>query len=431
MSPVADKGVSVVIDQNKFLAVGATVVDAIITVEATADLVATAPPQERVEVLVIDSSGSMASGGRFEGARDAVYAALDVLTDGTRFAIIEGTDTARVAYPTEGASEILSRRTRDAARKALQKMRAGGGTAIGTWLGLTRIIAQQHPDAMVHAVLLTDGKDEHETAEQLAEEIRAAQGLFTCDCRGIGTDWRVDELRSIASALNGTIDAVEHPHQLAEFFTDVMKASMAKAIPELTLRVWTPADARIRFIKQVAPTIENFTDRRVDRTAQEGEYALGPWGVEDRDYHIQLELKPPADLEREKRAAKITVFADDQPLGDGQILAVWTDDTERSARISKGVAHYTGQAELAQAVQEGLEARERGDITTATAKLQRAVELADESGNGETAKLLRKVVDVDPHTGTVRLRSTVAPIDEMKLNARSTKTARIRKTQEP
>ena len=58
------------------------------------------------------------------------------------------------------------------------------------------------------------------------------------------------------------------------------------------------------------------------------------------------------------------------------------------------MAHYTGQAELADAIQEGLEARKQGDEETATAKLGRAVRWPHQSGNEETAKLLAKVVDV-------------------------------------
>jgi von Willebrand factor type A C-terminal domain len=91
------------------------------------------------------------------------------------------------------------------------------------------------------------------------------------------------------------------------------------------------------------------------------------------------------------------------------------------------VAHYTGQAELAQAVQEGLSARKSGDVKTATAKLARAMELAVKSGNTGTAKLLTGVVEVDKKTGTVALRREVAAADEMALDARSTRTARVRK----
>jgi hypothetical protein len=116
-----------------------------------------------------------------------------------------------------------------------------------------------------------------------------------------------------------------------------------------------------------------------------------------------------------------------QILGQGQIKATWTDDDALSAKISREVAHYTGQAELAQAIQDGLEARKRGDVATAESELSRAVALANRSGNADTAGLLAKVVDFDPATGVARLRAKIADADEMKLDTQSTKTVRVKK----
>jgi von Willebrand factor type A C-terminal domain len=112
----------------------------------------------------------------------------------------------------------------------------------------------------------------------------------------------------------------------------------------------------------------------------------------------------------------------------GLVRAEWTDDEALSTKINPRVAHYTGQAELAVAIQEGLEARRQGDDETATEKLGRAVALAHKSGNESTAKLLAKVVDViDVETGTVRLKKQVEDADEMALDTRSTKTVRAKK----
>jgi von Willebrand factor type A C-terminal domain len=83
---------------------------------------------------------------------------------------------------------------------------------------------------------------------------------------------------------------------------------------------------------------------------------------------------------------------------------------------------------LAGPIQDGLEARKQGDEETATAKLGRAVALAHQSGNEETAKLLAKVVNVvDAETGKVRLRKQIEDADEMALDTRSTKAVRARK----
>lgn len=115
-------------------------------------------------------------------------------------------------------------------------------------------------------------------------------------------------------------------------------------------------------------------------------------------------------------------------LATGNVLALWTDDEVQSTRINPRVAHYTGQTELDSAIQEGLQARKDGDLDTATARLGRAVVLADEVGNEAITTLLRKMVDVvDLATGTVRLKKNVDKADEMSLDTTSSKTVRTRK----
>ncbi|MET0899912.1 MAG: VWA domain-containing protein [Mycobacterium sp.] len=430
MSSAEQHGISVDVDHNPYLAEGTGSVDAIVSISAGEGAAVTpAGPSapQRVEAIIIDCSTSMlAPAGKFDAAKRATVAAINELVDGTYFTIVAGSDKARTVFPANGGTQQADASARKAAARAVDGLRPNGGTALGVWLAHVRGIVAQHPGALTHAILLTDGKDEHETPEQLGHEIGLSEGVFTCDCRGVGTDWVVDELRAISSALLGTVDIVADPADLAEDFAEMMRTSMGKTIPDLTLRLWIPVGARVEFVKQVAPTVEDLTHRRVDTGPQTGEYPLGSWGTEDRDYHIQVEVEPAA-AGREKLAARVSVVAGDQPLGEGLVKAMWTADTALSARISRRVAHYTGQAELAQAVQEGLSARKSGDVATATARLQRAMELAVESGNDGTAKLLEGVIDVDKGSGTARLRREVAAADEMALDARSTKTARVRK----
>jgi hypothetical protein len=99
-----------------------------------------------------------------------------------------------------------------------------------------------------------------------------------------------------------------------------------------------------------------------------------------------------------------------------------------TTRINPAVAHYTGQAELAAAIQEGLAAKASGDEATATTKLGRAAQLAAETGDEEATNKLRRVVDIeDPATGTVKLKRDVSKLDEMALDTSSTKTTRVRR----
>ena len=418
--------VAVDVDHNPYLAEGAGTVDAIVSIAVGSEAMAD-QPLERLEAIIIDCSTSMLSPPqKFDEAKRATKAAVKEIVDGTVFTIVAGTEKAAAIYPADGRPAQATDETRAAAARAIDALTPNGGTAMGTWLAHVRHLAAQHPDALTHAILLTDGKDEHESAEQLGEEIGLSEGEFTCDCRGVGTNWEVEELRAISSALLGSVDIVAEPADLADDFAAMMRASMSKSIPDLTLRLWIPSGARVVFVKQVAPTVEDLTHRRVEAGNQIGEYPLGAWGAEERDYHVQIEVEPAA-AGREKLAARVSVVAGDEILGQGLVKAMWTTDTALSARISRRVAHYTGQAELAQAVQDGLTARKNGDIATATAKLHRAMELAVESGNDGTAKLLQGVIEVDEHTGTARLRAGIAAADEMALDARSTRTARVRK----
>ena len=429
-------GFTVQIDQNPYLPVGGRDVSAVVTV--TADAVGdAAPTQDRAdgsaEIIIVDCSGSMDfPPEKILAARAATSAVVDVIKDGARFAIVAGTNTAWPVYPTDGTLAIADAGTRADAKRALTGLRPNGGTAIGQWLRLAYRIFQTYPATLRHAILLTDGKNQHETPRELAAAVALCEGSFRCDCRGVGTDWVVDELRKISTALLGTVDIVPDPAGLAADFEEMMIGAMSKQLPDVMLRVWTPQTAVAKFVKQVAPAIEDLTGRRSQTSPQVGEYPTGAWAPgESRDYHVGVQVNV-AGVGQEMLAARVSLVANSpsgqQVLGQGLIRATWTEDEALSTRINPGVAHYTGQAELAAAIQDGLEASKRGDEEYATAQLGRAVALAHAAGNEDTAKLLAKVVDVvDEATGTVRLKKKVSAADEMALDTRSAKTVRVKK----
>ncbi|MEU5885837.1 VWA domain-containing protein [Streptomyces sp. NPDC047461] len=431
--------------QNEYLPEGAREVNGIVTVTATGGGTigsAVAAPHlftpgqgpDAAVAIMVDCSGSMDyPPTKMRNARDATAAAIDTLRDGVHFAVIDGTHVAREVYPGGGRLAVADSTTRDQAKQALRKLSAGGGTAIGTWLRLADRLLSSADVTIRHGILLTDGRNEHESAQDLKASLDACAGRFTCDARGVGTDWEVSEVTGIASALLGTADIVADPAALAADFTQMMETAMGKEVADVSLRVWTPVGTTIKFVKQVAPTVVELTDRRTEAGPRAGDYPTGSWGDESRDYHLCVEV-PAAALGQEMLAARVSLVVP-QPDGSAQNLgaqglvrAVWTDDMVASTSINPQVAHYTGQAELAQAIQQGLDLRKAGDMDGATAKLGRAVQLASASGNADTAKLLAKVVDVvDAATGTVRLKAKVAEADEMTLETRSTKTVRVKK----
>ncbi|HET7474939.1 MAG TPA: VWA domain-containing protein [Dermatophilaceae bacterium] len=420
--------------QNEFLPDGGTDVHAIVTVTCTdAGSVGGGAAGDAAELIIIDTSGSMGpqfGEDKISAAKRGAAAALDQVNDGVWFAVIAGNHLAQLAFPNTGRLALarMDASTRAASKQAVQSLRADGGTAMGTWLRLAVQLFDTQPGlARRHAILLTDGENQHETPQQLTENIEYARGRFEADCRGVGADWQVAELRRISDALMGTIDVIPSADQLAGAFERLMRASMGRGVAAATLRVWAPQGAQVLFVRQVAPTVEDMTSRRQEVNALTGGYPTGSWGNESRDFHVAIRL-PAKAIGQEQLAARVQLAIGEEVRAQGLVKAQWSGDDTLTARINPEVAHYTGQTELAAAIQDGLAAKAAGDEEAATAKLGRAVQLAAQTGNEEATTRLKKVVEIeDPEAGTVRLKRGVDKLDEMALDTASTKTTRVKK----
>src|SRR5215207_7027508 len=421
---------SATVYQNEFLPDGGTDVNAIVTITCSgAGSAGKTGAGDAGEIIIVDTSGSMGR-SKLEAAKTAASAAIDQILDGTWFAVVAGTHQAYLAYPPVRTGTGMVRmepRARFEAHQAISLFRSDGGTAMGTWLTLAGRLFDSVPMlAQRHAILLTDGENHNETPDQLTNAIQGVTGKFQCDCRGVGVDWQVAEVRRIAQTLLGTVDIIPEPDQMSQVFAELMQQSMSRGVADAQLRVWAPQGAQVLFVRQVSPTVEDLTSRRVEINPLSGGYPTGSWGDESRDYHVCVRLAAKA-IGQEQLAARVQFAVGDQVVAQGLVKAKWSDDEGLTTRINPEVAHYTGQTELAEAIQEGLAAKAAGDDETATKKLGRAVQLAEQTGNEEATTRLRKVVDIeDSETGTVRLKRAVDKVDEMALDTASTKTTRIK-----
>lgn len=445
------------VHQNEYLPRGWPAVHAIVTVGSRgteADEGRRDGP-EAVEVIMLDCSSSMGSpASKIETAVSATRKAIDRLRDGTWFAIVAGTSYARMVYPEPKSREAAttpvlaeaSWATRAQAKAAVGKLRPNGGTRISTWLALSRQLFETRPGAIHHAILLADGKNEHEEGSALAAELERCAGKFLCDCRGVGTAWDRAELQGISDTLLGTTDIIPDPSQMTAEFEHIIKGAMRKRVGSVLLSVLSPVGGEVKFLRQVSPELLDLSDRvswqqpvgaggawesvsAIDPTRPlVSVYPVGAWGDdEEREYHVCVSVVPQdVGVENEVRAARVSLVSEGKDVCAVPVRAVWTDDEEQATRINRVVAHYTGQEELARSIEEGLEARRAGDYRTATVKLGRAAELAYRTGNEGTTRLLQQVVEIeDPATGTVRLRSAVSKEDEMILDTRSRRTVRL------
>ena len=413
--------------QNEYLADGATDVHAVVSVSCVGAGQA-GVAGDAAEIIIIDTSGSMdMPPTKIAAARRAAAVAVGEIVDGAWFAVVSGHSVAQMVYPSHAGMAKMSSVTRGEALSAVQRLRSGGATAIGSWINAAGELFAQVDAAQRHAILLTDGKIEGEPANALPQALAAARGRFQCDCRGIGEDWVVDQLRAIATELMGTVDIVADPEDLEADFEAMMRTSMSRGVPDARLRIWTPQGSEVVFVRQVAPTVDDLTSRGVQASPLVREFPTGAWADESRDYHLAVRV-PVAPVGNERLAARVELVVNDEVRAKSLVKAIWTMDTDLTTRIDPAVAHYTGQVKLADTIQKGLAAKAAGDDRTATVLLGEAAKLAHDSGNESTTRLLEKVVDVvDADTGTVRLKRHVDKADEMTLDTRSTKTTRIRR----
>jgi hypothetical protein len=426
------------VHQNLYLAAGSSDVQALITIDAT--VVEEPVPAVRpkaAEVIILDESASMGSPQlKIRCALDAAAAAIDELRDGVLFAVVAGSHEARMVFPRSPGMVSADERTRQHAKAALASVEPAGGTAIGSWLELARSLLEAHPDAIRHAILLTDGRDEHESADDLAVAVAGCAGLFTCDCRGIGDDWSAPELRRVSRGLLGSLDKIAEPTAMAADFADMMAASMRKEVAEVGLAVWTPVGASVTLVKQAAPDPVDLTDRRLPGPSEQvGTYPTGSWGTEQRDFHLAVQV-PAGAVSSERLACRVQLvrllpdgsqqpleqtFVRTRPGGDREshpqalVSAIWSDDPRRNVGPHPRVLLSHDQQAVEEAVDVALAAFESGNHPRAEDWLDAAHAIAQRAG---MQALMARIDEMrDPVTGTYH----ITPPDMIDIGVESSK----------
>ncbi|MGH3402844.1 MAG: VWA domain-containing protein [Streptosporangiaceae bacterium] len=204
---------SIEIFQNEYLPDGGQDVNAIVTV--TSGEAVAVSDTSAAEIIIVDCSGSMSSPQtKISEARAATAAAIDAIRDGVAFAVIAGTNDARPVFPTGRSLVVASGQTREDAKKAVARLRPGGGTAIGKWL-------------------------------------RLAHQMFTT--------------HRISTALLGTVDIVPDPSGLAADFAAIMASAMGKQVADVAVDA---ATGTVRLKKKVDDADEMALDTRSTKTVR-------------------------------------------------------------------------------------------------------------------------------------------------------------------
>lgn len=406
---------------NPHLAPGTRRLDAILTVTAEGEGGAAG---RRAVGIVLDNSSSMNMMGKIEAARHAARRCIDLLPSDALFTVVTFGTASRVVVPLCEATDA----NRAAAHRAVQNIAANGATFMSKGLVALKREFDRAPDAIPYGWFLTDGQNDPDDRDALGRSIELCRGRLGIDCRGVGTDWEPADLRRIASALLGTADAVPEPAGLEADFRACVTRALAKATGRVSLRLWQPASSRLVSLHQMNPDDIDITGLARPADARATLFNLGAWGREARDYHAVFEVGD-GGLGDDMLVCRPTILWDgdggEQKAAGTPIVATWSENAGLTARLNPEVAHYTGQAEIAASIRDGLEARDRGDVESATRLLGKAARIAAASGNDDVTRRLNKVVDVvDATAGTVRLKRGAGKAEALELEMGGTRTVR-------
>ncbi|WP_030811943.1 VWA domain-containing protein [Streptomyces sp. NRRL F-2799] len=400
--------------------------DALITVTAHSPA-GPVPQVQSAHVLIMDRSLSM-SRHKLDEAKRAMCAAIDTLRDGTLLGIVAGNHRAEVIFPPSGGLAVVDARSREDAKLRVVGQLPEGGTAIGQWLARARDLfaSMESPGTVRHAVLYTDGKDEHETPEQLGEVLASCADRFICHARGLGDDWHHDELLRITQALHGTAEAVVTIADLTEDFTRLMREAQRVVVPRLYLGLRLNSRFRLAFVRQTRPVEADLTGRQLEDG--ETHVPLGSWPAESRQYQVSLRFEPDSlTVDELLRAARVTLHAEfpdgtRRPCSESAAMVV-----RRRATPGFGIARspdltrVENERELGMAMRACADARLRGDLDRADRELRLATGLAESLGDTARLRLLRAVATTGPD-GRPRLRRDASRGQMLRIGVDSTKT---------
>lgn len=197
--------------------------------------------------VVIDTSGSMAQGGKLDLVKSGLVAMLDALDADDRLTIVTYANTATVLVDAVPVTD------RNALAQQIGAIQASGGTNLweGLELGYQHAAAGAGDGRHTHVMLLTDGLasvgiDDPET---IIEKSRAFNETgLTLTTIGVGTKLDFPTLHTLASQSGGSFYHLTEGEQLGAVFTDELVWLLTPIADDLEVTFELPAGASVEAV---------------------------------------------------------------------------------------------------------------------------------------------------------------------------------------
>lgn len=340
--------------------------------------------------LVLDQSGSM-SGAPIKTVRAAAKKIVDSLSAQDRISIVSFDHQAQLIVPNQPALDPT------AIKQAIERIRAGGGTAIdeGLKLGIEEIVKGK-AGTVSQIFLLTDGENEHGDNDRCLKLAQFAAGhSFTVSTLGFGDHWNQDVLEQLADAGNGSLAYIQNPdaaiQEFSRLFSRVQSVSLTNAYLVLTLQ----PQARLAELKPIAQVLPEAIELDVRREGEQAIVRLGdlmnntPRVILANLYISQLPVGTHA-------IASAEVQYDDPTLGSSlstdKVIVDVTAQTDYQSQPDPQVQQYILALAKYRQTQIAETKLQAGDRTGAITMLQTATQTAIQMGDQNAATVLQENV---------------------------------------
>ena len=295
--------------QNEYLPEGSTEVHAVVSVTcADAGAAGRTGQGEAAEMILIDTSGSMdMPSAKIVAAREPPRWPWTRSPTGRCSPWSRGTPGTQMHLPVPAEARRMDPTSRaEAQRPGRSRSAPSGATTIGAWINSIRELFQGASASQSHAILLTDGKQEGSRRPSSIGLSRRPRACSSATAVAWATTGRSTNSDASRPRCWGRSTSSPNPTDMEADFEQIIRDRWAGGWPKRSCASGRPRAREILFVRQVAPTLEDLSDRAVPVTNLIREYPTGAWGDESRDYHVAVRV-PAAPVGSERLAARVEV----------------------------------------------------------------------------------------------------------------------------
>jgi Ca-activated chloride channel homolog len=353
--------------------------------------------------LVLDHSGSMA-GEKLRTMKEAVNHIIDQL----------GAEDILSIVTFQSRTEILTSaqpaRDKEALKRAVNKIRDGGGTNVAPALqAALRLVSQSlSPERVSRIILLTDGEatDREEDSRRVADE--AGSSGVPIIGLGFGQEWKEDflfdladrSIQAVPGSRLGMADYIPTPNDADRIFNEVYQ-SMQVVAQDVTINLRMVQGLEARRVWQVAPLIRDLGHGVIQgRTIQIQTGQLEKSGVA---YLAEIMLPPRPEGAVRIAQADLTYQTPEQGMQRQAVDLVlqYTNDPALHNQLVGRVMNVVEKVQAFRLQTQALDDAQSGDVNNATRKLRQAVTILLSQGETELAGQMQQEADRLEESGQV------------------------------